>query len=341
MLQETQVNTDAIKQWEITPEGYLQIDIPIARPGVLVYDRKRGDAFTAKEYRSADELFNQDSMNTLIGKPVTVSRHPRNGTVNAKNYRAVNAGIVTDVFRRGNDLITRVEVRDEQSIRLIQQDKKLRGASAGYRVKEKVKQSGVSPDDGKEYDTVDKGLDYDHVSIVRNPRVETATFNLDGKPMELEEALAEIENLKGKNQSLTTDLSKTQGELLKANNRLINMDSASAAEYERGVADGRRENDLKAAAKRLNINTDSLGDIGLVKQAIIKKANPEVNMDGWSDEQVDVALSMALVACAKKFDQTPRNPRGATNTDSRGNATDGKAHSDYQSRMFGKKEAAK
>lgn len=76
MQQETPVNNDAIRQWTITPEGYLQIDIPIARPGVLVYDRKRGDAFTAKEYRSADELFNQDSMNTLVGKPVTVS-HPR------------------------------------------------------------------------------------------------------------------------------------------------------------------------------------------------------------------------------------------------------------------------
>lgn len=59
LQQETPVNLDAIKQWTITPEGYLQIDIPIARPGVLVYDRKRGDAFTAKEYRSADELFNQ------------------------------------------------------------------------------------------------------------------------------------------------------------------------------------------------------------------------------------------------------------------------------------------
>ncbi len=84
MQQETQVNVDAIKQWEITPEGYLQIDIPIARPGVLVYDRNRGDAFTAKEYRSADELFNQDSMNTLIGKPVTVSLHPRGGLVTSK-----------------------------------------------------------------------------------------------------------------------------------------------------------------------------------------------------------------------------------------------------------------
>lgn len=112
MQQETPVNNDAIRQWTITPEGYLQIDIPIARPGVLVYDRKRGDAFTAKEYRSADELFNQDSMNTLVGKPVTVS-HPRNGLVTSKNYRSVAAGVVTAVMRQGDELFARALVQDK------------------------------------------------------------------------------------------------------------------------------------------------------------------------------------------------------------------------------------
>ncbi|EDX9183951.1 DUF2213 domain-containing protein, partial [Salmonella enterica subsp. enterica serovar Lexington] len=169
MLQETQVNVDAIKQWEITPEGYLQIDIPVARPGVLVYDRRRGDAFTAKEYRSADELFNQDSMNTLIGKPVTVS-HPRNGLVTSKNYRAVAAGVVTAVMRQGDELIARALIQDEKSIRLIQQDKSLRGASAGYQCDDKPKQTGRAPD-GQEFDTVQKGINYNHLSIVRNPRV--------------------------------------------------------------------------------------------------------------------------------------------------------------------------
>ena len=339
MKQETPVNLDAIKQWEITPEGYLQIDIPIARPGVLVYDRKRGDAFTAKEYRSADELFNQDSMNTLIGKPVTVSQHPRSGLVTSKNYRSVAAGVVTAVMRQGDELIARAQVRDEGSIRLIQQDKALRGASAGYQCDDKPKVTGRSPD-GQEYDTEQKGINYNHLSIVRNPRVKTATFNLDGEPMELEEALAEIESLKAKNQTLTTDLSKTQGDLLKANKQIINMDSASNEAYERGMADGRQENQLKDTAKRLNINTDSLGDINLVKQAIIRKANPEVNMDGWSDEQVDVALSMALVACGKKFEQTPRNPRSTVNNDEQGAGKS--AHQEYQARTFGhKKEAGK
>lgn len=334
MQQETPVNNDAIKQWTITPEGYLQIDIPIARPGVLVYDRKRGDAFTAKEYRSADELFNQDSMNTLVGKPVTVS-HPRSGLVTARNYRSVAAGVVAAVMRQGDELYARALVQDEKSIRLIQQDKTLRGASAGYQCDEKLKVTGRSPD-GQEYDTAQKGINYNHLSIVRNPRVKTATFNLDGEPMELEEALAKITELEAEKQTLTSDLSKTRGDLIKANTRLVNMDSASNEAYDRGVADGRQEHQLKEAARRLNINTDSLGDINLVKQAIIKKAHPEVNMDGWSDEQTDVALSMALVSCGKKFEQTPRNPRTANN-DEQGSDTKS-AHMDYQARTFGHKK---
>ncbi|EFO4694459.1 DUF2213 domain-containing protein [Escherichia coli] len=336
MQQETPVNNDAIRQWTITPEGYLQIDIPIARPGVLVYDRKRGDAFTAKEYRSADELFNQDSMNTLVGKPVTVS-HPRNGLVTSKNYRSVAAGVVTAVMRQGDELFARALVQDEKSIRLIQQDKTLRGASAGYQCDEKPKVTGRSPD-GQEYDTEQKGINYNHLSIVRNPRVKTATFNLDGEPMELDEALAKITELEATNKTLTSDLSKTRGDLIQANTRLVNMDSASNEAYERGVTDGRQEHQLKEAAKRLNINTDSLGDINLVKQAIIRKAHPEVNMDGWSDEQTDVALSMALVACGKKFEQTPRNPR-TTNTDEQGSGANS-AHLNYQARTFGHQKKA-
>lgn len=339
MQQETPVNNDAIRQWTITPEGYLQIDIPIARPGVLVYDRKRGDAFTAKEYRSADELFNQDSMNTLVGKPVTVSQHPSSGLVTSKNYRSVTAGVVTAVMRQGDELYARALVQDEKSIRLIQKDKTLRGASAGYQCDDKPKVTGRSPD-GQEYDTEQKGINYNHLSIVRNPRVKTAKFNLDGEPMELDEALAKITELEAEKQTLTSDLSKTRGDLIKANTRLVNMDSASNEAYERGVADGRQEHQLKEAAKRLSINTDSLGDINLVKQAIIRKAHPEVNMDGWSDEQTDVALSMALVACGKKFEQTPRNPR-TPNNDEQGSGANS-AHQSYQARTFGhKKEAGK
>ncbi|NUL35053.1 DUF2213 domain-containing protein [Kosakonia sacchari] len=335
MLQESPINTDAIKKWDITPEGYLQIDIPIARPGVLTYDQKRGDAFTSKEYRSEKELFNPDSMNTLIGKTVTVSRHPSE-KINARNYKAVHAGVVIAAFRDGNDLVARVEIRDGDSIKLIQRDKRLRGASAGYGVRNKIKQVGVSPD-GVNYDTVDEGLEYDHVSIVRNPRVKTAVFNLDGEPMELEEALEKITTLEAEKATLTADLSTVRGDLLKANSKLINMDSMSNARYEQGLADGRSEHELRETAKRMKINVDALKDTKLIKQAVIQKANPDMNTDeisGMSDGEINVALRMALASpAAKQFEQ--RQPtfqrREPINNDEQGEES---AHQQYMNNSF-------
>ncbi|EBG7538561.1 hypothetical protein FI959_06200 [Salmonella enterica] len=60
----------------------------------------------------------------------------------------------------------------------------------------------------------------------------------------------------------------------------------------------------------------------------------EITPEGY----LHVALSMALVSCGKKFEQKPRDPR--INNDGL-NGIKSDAHSDYQSRMFGKKEAAK
>lgn len=333
--QDSPINADAVKDWTITPEGYLKIDIPLARPGVLVYDKRQGDAFTAREYRSEAELFNQDSINTLIGKPVTMPPHPKG--VDARNYKALAVGIVTGAKKSGIDLVATIEIRDEKSIKRIQQDKRLRGASAGYYVQNKINRDGVAPEDGQKFDTVDEGLIYNHVTIVRNPRVKTAKFNLDGKTMELDEALEKISTLEKEKVMLTGELSAARGDLLKANQKLLNMDSANGEAYERGVKDGKRENELLAAAKTMGINADGLDDIKLVKQAIIKKVNPEMNMDSLADESLDVAVDMALASAKnnKKFEQKPQRPRGQINADGGDDDTNNrKQYSDYQNRLM-------
>lgn len=334
--QNSPINADAVKDWTITPEGYLRFDVPLARPGVMVYDKKKGDSFTAREYRSEAELFNQDSINTLIGKPVTVS-HPKGG-VNSRNYKAVTAGLVTAAWREGSDLMATFEIRDERSIKLIQQDKRLRGVSAGYFAARKINRDGIAPEDGERFDTIDEGLGYNHASVVRNPRVKTARFNLDGETMELDEALETIASLEKDKAKLTGELSTARGDLLKANQKLLNMDSANGEAYQRGVADGKRENVLLAAAKTMGINADGLDDIKLVKQAIVKKVNPDMNLDGLPDESLDVAVDMALVTAKQKFTQTPpKRPRGQINND--GNDDDvtnnKKQFSDYQARLMG------
>ncbi|WFZ22210.1 DUF2213 domain-containing protein [Citrobacter portucalensis] len=330
---DTEINVDAVKDWTVTDEGWLQIDIPVRRAGVLTYDKSKGDAFTAKEYLSEDELFNADSMKTLIGKPVAMTPHPKGGRVTAKNYRALNVGTVIDAFRRGDDLIARSLIQDENAIKLILNDKSLRGASAGYQCDEKLKVTGSSK--WGDYDTVQRGAKYNHIIICRNPRNSNARFNLDEimtKEVNVDELQEQVTTLTKERDGLQKQVGTLNGELLAANKKIVNLDSQNSEAYERGVKDGKNQHLLNEHAKALGINVDSL-DPKLVKIAVIKKASPQINTDSWDDAQIDTALEMAMtIKPAKEFTQNPRRP--TVNNDESG---DGKSdsHADYQKRMFG------
>ncbi|HEN3600187.1 TPA: DUF2213 domain-containing protein [Yersinia enterocolitica] len=322
------VNTDAVKSWTVTEEGWLQIDIPVSTPGVLVYDKAKGDKFTAKEYRSADELFNPDSMNTLIGMPVTVSRHPASGKVTSSNYKAVTSGVVKAVFREGDTLVARVLVQDAGSINLIKQDKKLRGASLGYVCGNKKRVTGQTP--WGPHDTVQEAISYNHLSIVRNPRNKSAVFNLDGDDkmpdeVNVDEVVAENTTLKASNDKLKKEVGELSNKLLKANNKIVNQDSERETEYQRGLNDGKTAHVLEVKAKELNINTDGM-EPKTVKLAVIKKVHPDINTDGYTDEQVEVALQFAM----QKKPEFKQSPRKTVNTDSEGTTS----HADYQKRLL-------
>lgn len=331
---DTEINVDAVRDWTVTDEGWLQIDIPVRRAGILAYDKSKGDAFTAKEYLSEDELFNTDSMKTLIGKPVAMTPHPKGGKVTAKNYRALNVGTVIDAFRRGDDLIARSLVQDENAIKLILNDKTLRGASAGYQCDEKLKVTGSSK--WGDYDTVQRGAKYNHIIICRNPRNSNARFNLDEimpKEVNVDELQEQVTTLTKERDGLQKQVGTLNGELLAANKRIVNLDSLNSESYERGLKDGKNQHLLNEHAKALGINVDSL-DPKLVKIAVIKKANPQMNTDSLDDAQIDTALEMAMtIKPAKEFKQNTR--RQQVNNDGDRNGAEADSHADYQKRLFG------
>lgn len=326
-------NTDAVSTWEITPEGWLQIDMPVSTPGVLVYDEKRGDSFTAREYRSREELSNQDSVNSLIAMPVTII-HPKSGQVDSKNYRATASGVVKHAWwdADADTLFARVLVQNDSDVQLIKRDKSLRGSSLGYACGEKPKIDGQSP--WGQYDTVQRAIRYNHLAICRNPRNKNARFNIDSKEgcMDLEEELAQAKadnaTLKQQNDSLIAENGQLSSKLLKANNKIINQDSERENEYQRGLSDGKSAHIVDAKAKELKINTDGM-DPKLVKLAIIKKHNPGLNTDSWNDDQINAGLEMVMSQKAPLV-QTPRPSSVKTNNDSE--TEDG--HSDYMSRLL-------
>lgn len=230
-------NCDAVTSWEVTPEGWLQIDIPVSTPGVLVYDQVKGDAFTAREYRSREELSNTDSINSLIAMPVTIT-HPNSGQVDSKNYRATTSGVVKHAWwdEKADTLFARVLVQNDSDIQLIKRDKKLRGASLGYGCGDKPKVTGQS--EWGDYDTLQKGIKYNHLTICRNPRNKNARFNLDSgaaKVDEIEELQAKVSDLTTQLDGLTRENGTLSSKLLKANNTILNNDSVRESEYARGL----------------------------------------------------------------------------------------------------------
>jgi len=63
-----------------TDEGYL-IDSPnVARTGILVY--RNDDGSIRRELRLPEDVFHEDSLNSFIGKPITVD-HPKGLVTNA------------------------------------------------------------------------------------------------------------------------------------------------------------------------------------------------------------------------------------------------------------------
>lgn len=323
-------NCDAVKSWEITPEGWLQIDMPVSTPGVLVYDEAKGDPFTAKEYRSREELSNQDSINSLIAMPVTII-HPASGQVDSKNYRATSSGVVKHAWwdAAADTLFARVLVQNDSDIQLIKRDKSLRGSSLGYGCGDKPKVVGHS--EWGAYDTLQKTIRYNHLAICRNPRNKNARFNLDSTGAEevtLEELQAKVTELTTQCDSLTRENGELSSKLLKANNKILNQDSERETEYQRGLNDGKTAHIVAQKAKELNINTDGM-DPKLVKLAIVKKLNPGINTDSWNDDQIAVGLDIAM-AQKSPIVQRLRTQSEITNNDSE--QEDG--HSDYMSRLL-------
>jgi hypothetical protein len=95
------LNADSfeIKNYELTKEGFLKFwfvggipDSELHYADPLAIDGKR------REIINADALFNEDSINTAVGKPITLNHPPR--AVNASNYRNFALGTILSEYQK-------------------------------------------------------------------------------------------------------------------------------------------------------------------------------------------------------------------------------------------------
>jgi len=80
--------------------GYARVEGVVAKVGVMTYME---GGKSVREYVPEDVLFNQDSMNSLVGCPLTLHHPPE--LVNGSNYKNYTQGSVTSVRRDGDNLI--------------------------------------------------------------------------------------------------------------------------------------------------------------------------------------------------------------------------------------------
>ena len=173
---------DALEKVEKTPEGFLRLPAKVTRTGIFIY--RKADGSLVKEFRSPDEVFNADSLSSLLGKPLT-NNHPATGRVDSSNAKRHTVGFTSDsVQEDGKFVKVFLNIIDEATIRDIQSGKQ--ELSCGYRCKVDSKSGEF---EGERYDSIQRDIKYNHVALVDRGRAGAEVrLNLDSDDAILQES---------------------------------------------------------------------------------------------------------------------------------------------------------
>ncbi|ATS92556.1 hypothetical protein 1611EK21_5 [Klebsiella phage 1611E-K2-1] len=170
-----------------TDEGFLRVPGKAARTGIQEYlaselrlkDRAPNDII--RVYRPAEEVFNDESLQSYLGADVT-NNHPST-LVNASTYRNTSVGVVTSVGRQDGDfVIVDMVIKDKDAIKAVETGKC--ELSAGYTAVYDDT-PGTTPE-GEPYDFRQTRIKINHVAIVDRARAGAMARifdNMEKKPM--------------------------------------------------------------------------------------------------------------------------------------------------------------
>ncbi len=153
-------------------DGFLRDSPIVARTGIYIYQQP--DGTIRREYRPPDEVFNEDSEASFIGKPIVVG-HPASGIVNSDTAKDLAIGTILSCGYRKDEtnIACDIVIHNPKAIG----DK--RGLSLGYRV-DIEETSGTTPD-GQQYDAIQRNIRINHLAVVERARAGAkARLNLDG-----------------------------------------------------------------------------------------------------------------------------------------------------------------
>lgn len=143
-----ELNSDSfeIKNYELTPEGFLKFWLVGGIPGKeLVYDGGR------KEIINSDALFDENSINSAVGKPISFNHPPR--AITSKNYKQYSHGIVLQEYAKDDStgaLVLAGIVHDADMVDGIMKGK-YKYVSAGYSADKTPNNDGVLLQSNRSY----------------------------------------------------------------------------------------------------------------------------------------------------------------------------------------------
>ena len=164
--------------------GFLKVPITATRTGIFVYKKPDGGSF--KELRLPNEVFNDDSMDSLRGVPIT-NRHPTE-MINSKNAKELTKGFSSDMVTRNDDkLETHATITHEDLIQELEANTSLREVSCGYELNLDFT-PGVYK--GERYDAVQRNIRYNHIAVVDKGRAGSSSrIHMDGDELEFDRVI--------------------------------------------------------------------------------------------------------------------------------------------------------
>lgn len=311
-------DTVAIKATK-TDEGFIR-DAPIVgRAGILRY--LNADGSTRYEYRPPEEAFKADSLDTLMGKPITLGHQ---GMVTADNAASIKpVGSVLTAGRQDGDTI-------RADVMIYNLPTNARELSCGYQL-DLDETPGTTPD-GKHYDAIQRNIRYNHVAVVPRGRAGVARLNMDGEqeldeegkgdpPMAMTKVRTDsgleydaapevgvfVEKLRtdAANQKKTTDQLQAKYDALLSDNEKLKKDAADADKKQKEAFDAAvtARVELLGIAKQHKIEKADAMDNKAIKVAVIKSVRGDsFSVDGKSDDYIDAAFDMAKADKSKHED---------------------------------------
>lgn len=296
------------------------------------------------EYRPPDEAFDQESLDSIKGKPITLG-HP--GMVSADNAdkMPIIGAAVSGGYRDGEAI--------RADITIFQLPTDARELSCGYSL-DLDESPGVTPA-GEHYDAIQRNVRVNHIAVVAKGRAGIARLNMDGEQIwEDEEEKKEDANMADKMTKVRLDsgieydcepevkvaLEKMRQDAVEAKKAFDTLqakfDAAEAElakEKEGRKADADKANENFDAAVKARVGlldvakahkiekADGMTDTE-IKTAVIKAVRGDaINLEGKSADYIDAAFDMAK-ADVKQHNDGMEEQRKATSTHADGENND-------------------